>query len=859
MASPLKRRNSSDRWRIVLGAVVGGLLSLLLILAVFFGRGVVDDLKRLQSASSDNVQWMLSQVEVEYHAFVSTLNYRESDGTSDLGAIREKYDVLYSRVDTLHSSPMFQGLAQDPTYLKSLTILRGFVFQVLPLIDSDDESLRAGIGNLWEQTTAIRWDVRALSVSGLSHFARESDLRRSEMAQTLLNLALVSTVLFAALTALSFYLLLANRKSQMRGIMLAQANARMNTVLSTSLDAIIVTKSNGELLEFNRAAEHIFQRQLDDVKGKLVEDIIVPPSLRQAHRDGIQRLNSGVERWILGKDRVQTEGIRADGEVFPMELTLQSASYGTEEILIGFIRDISQRVSDEKELIEARDRALAGEKAKADFLKLMSHEIRTPLNGILGNLSLLDHSDLANEQRRFVRNMKISGDVLLGHVDSVLDIAMLEAGKLAIVNEPMQISALLQDLVAGQSGSANSQNIDIDWKWVGTPRDWIISDVRRLHQLLLNLVGNALKFTDQGQVMIEAEVDRTPVGDISQKHIIEFRVVDTGIGIPENDIDRLFEDFQTSGASSGRMTGGTGLGLGIAKRMAEAMGGNIAVKSVVGEGSTFAVQLPISVVDSPVLDPRSRAQTDNRPGLDILVVEDNEINLEVIQNMLQGDGHNVSFAPNGLLGVKKAQEQRYDFIFMDISMPVMDGIQATSLIRDGDGLSTDAPIIAVSANVMPQDRDRFLEVGMNAYISKPLTLEKLRREISAFRNGHVDKSEHHNVENPIQVHLTDMRANLGEEVFPMLLERMLSESDALVQDLCQSGKRQTALPELPELAAQIHKTAGSAAVFGATDFRQRLLDLEKAAKSEDVETFTALTNQLGEIWSETRAELTFSD
>lgn len=853
MVSPLKRRNSSNRWRTVLGAVVGGLLTLLLILAVFFARGVVTDLKRLQSASSDNVQWMLSQVEVEYNAFASTLH--DDDGKADLFAIREKYDVLYSRVDTLHSSPMFHGLAQDPKFLVSLTTLGEFVFEILPLIDSDDDSLRAGLGKLLQQTTDVRWDVRALSVSGLSYFARESDLRRSEMAQTLLRLALVSAALFIALTALSIHLLLANQKSRMRGIMLAQANEQMNTVLSTSLDAIIVTKSNGELLEFNRAAEHIFQRKDHEVKGKLVEEVIVPPSLREAHRDGIDRLNSGVERWILGKDRVQTEGIRADGEVFPMELTLQSASYGTEEILIGFIRDISLRVADEKELIEARDRALAGEQAKADFLNLMSHEIRTPLNGILGNLSLLDHSSLTDEQRQFIRNMKISGDVLLGHVDSVLDIAMLEAGKLAIINEPVHLSALLRDLVDGQSGSAIAQGVDIDWKWIGPPQDWVVSDTRRLHQLLLNLVGNAIKFTDIGRVVIEAEIDTETDGNDLEKHIIEFRIIDTGVGIPEEDIDRFFEDFQTSDATFGQNVGGTGLGLGIAKRLAEALGGNITVKSVVGQGSTFTIRLPISFVDIPAKHTIDEGQSDQPQGLDILVVEDNEINLEVIRNMLHRDGHRVSSAADGLSGVEKAQERRYDFILMDISMPVMDGVQATSIIRNGDGPSANTPIIAVSANVMPQDRDRFLEVGMNAYISKPLTIEKLRRYLIALNNGQLRHDKQLSPENPIQVHLDEMRDNLGKAVFPKLLDRLLSESDALVDDLCQD--RETQIP-LSDLADQIHKVAGSAAVFGATKFRQALLGLEEAARAGDAISLSKLSDQLGDVWHETRADLTVS-
>lgn len=722
-----KRRSGA-----ALGWVVSVSLVLVMALSVIYSREVLTDLAQLQSADSDNVHWTLTQAEVEYLSFINALNAGTPE-TADLDQVREKYDIFYSRLSTLQNARLFRDLTANPTFDRSLNNLTTLINDALPLIDGPDDALRAAIPDLLQKTQEGRSHIRALSVSGLAHFAQRSDVQREEIARTLSNLALATATLLVLLTALSIYLLIINRQSQNREVALQQANQRMHTILDTSLDGVIVVNSDGQVVEFNSAAEKIFGHDLADVKGRTVGDILVPDHMIDDHLNGMKRVREGGERHVIGKGRVTLEAKRANGEVFPIELAVQSAWDGKTQIFIAFIRDISQRIADEQELVRARDQALAGEKAKAEFLTVMSHEIRTPLNGLLGNLSLLNGTGLTSEQRQFQRNMEVSGRILLKHVDSVLDIAKFEAGKLQIDEDRVNLSELLQNLADGQRGHATNRGNVIEWCWVGPEQKWVLTDAQRVYQILLNLVGNAIKFTEFGRISIEAEVDCLPL--TKGRKTIEFRVSDTGIGIADNQTEAIFEDFHTNDSSFGRETGGAGLGLGIARRIVEAMDGEIGVESVVDEGSTFWVRLPMrpaTALKSPKEKPDS---TGPMPQLDILVVEDNEINLQVARSMLRREGHKVTSATDGQSGVDVAGTRRFDLIFMDISMPILDGLQATRLIRSGDGPSRKSPIIALSANVLPQDKERFLDAGMDAFLGKPLTQAALRRALYSVRGG----------------------------------------------------------------------------------------------------------------------------
>ncbi|MCA0872927.1 PAS domain S-box protein [Seohaeicola saemankumensis] len=843
-----------SRGQLVMIAGIALLAAVIIFQITALSIQVVGHLNRLQSAGSDNTQWTLSQAEVEFLEFAHAVDLSSEAAEPDLDSVRREFDIFYSRIRTISSSPLYAGLQALSAFQEPLSETQAFLNASVERIDGSDTDLIAGLGALQTEIWGLRPTIRTLASSGLSYFARQSDEGRRAIASTLFWLAAISLLLFAALAWLAVYLGVINRRLSRRGADLSQANQRMNTILSTSLDGVIVSDAEGRVVEFNEAAETIFGYTAEDAKGRRIGELIVPPALREAHNAGIERMKASGERRVVGRGRVTLDAMRAGGEIFPVEMALQRAQDHDTEIVIGFLRDISQRVASEEELVLARDRAVAGEKAKADFLAVMSHEIRTPLNGVLGNLTLMEQTKLSRRQFEYVRNMKISGRILMGHVDAVLDIAKYEAGKLQINAEPVGLSQLLQDIVDAQSGAAEAQGTVIEWNWLGQPMDWAKTDAARLQQILLNLVGNAIKFTEQGRITIEAEVLRAPVQEDDAKRWVEIRVIDTGVGIPPEDLQLVFDDFETRDVSFGRATGGTGLGLSIARRMTEALGGEIGAESEPGSGSLFWVRLPLDPADPPRKDVRSAPDREGLRQLNVLVVEDNEINLELARNMLELDGHAVTSAMNGQSGIEKAGQTRFDLILMDISMPVMDGVEATRAIRAGNGPSADAPIVALSANVLPQDIDRFRAAGMNDFLGKPLGLDDLRRILSDIRDGkgqYVPPSEGAGLIDSQK--LRETRDSLTSAAFDRLLSRFVTESDELLSWL--NGLDLSSHP-LPDVAERCHKVAGSAAVFGARDFRAGLVELENHANAGDTAKSELSIKRLSSLWPETRDKLT---
>lgn len=847
MSLGTERLKSPGRW---LFWAIGLGFFVILLITILLGRQVFFDLDEQRSASSDNVQWTLTQVEVEYLSFLNAIEHlgHETDaiGAVELEKVRREFDVFYSRVDTLASARLFSELRTLPHFSTPLASLSEFLDQTVQYVDAEDRIFLNALEGILQRATLLKQDVRSLSVAGLSYFAELSDDRRVQTARTLSQLAAFSGLLLLALMLASAYLLSVNRKIRLGSEELRQTNQRMQTVLSTSLDAVIVADMTGDVVAFNPVAEAIFGHSEAEAIGKPIGDLIVPPHLRDAHQTGMERMQHGGEKRVVGKGRVQLEAMRANGEVFPVELALQSAQDANGEIIISFIRDISKRVSDEKELIDARDKALAGQKTKDEFLTVMSHEIRTPLNGILGNLNLLSNTRLTKDQKQFLRNMEISGEVMLNHVNSVLDISRLEAGRLMLAKEVINLSELLQDIIDSQSSYAAQNGNVLRWNWVGDAQPWVKTDAQRLKQIILNLVGNAIKFTQGGQVTVE--VEHTGPSDHPGKALIEFRVIDTGIGIAEADIEFVFDDFHTLNTALNRTSEGTGLGLGIARRLVRSMGGEIGVESAPEEGSVFWVSLSLAETE-PASTPISDSDVANAPEpLNLLVVEDNEINLLVIKSMLERDGHKVFTARDGRSGVDLATANAYDVILMDISMPIMDGLSATRHIREGGGRSADAPIIAVSANVLPDAIDRFRNAGMNAFISKPIDTVSLRKALKGVAGneasgffGEADSSR-----------LQEMREDLGDTAFFRLLGEFVDETDALMVQLNNAAWQHG---DQSALSKECHRIAGSAPLFDADDLRDVLISIEVAIENGAHDEISVLVHRAKGAWAAARKRL----
>ncbi len=389
--------------------------------------------------------------------------------------------------------------------------------------------------------------------------------------------------------------------------------------------------------------------------------------------------------------------------------------------LIGAFQEITEHHALVADLQESMGRTEQALKAKGEFLAMMSHEIRTPMNGVIGIAALLGETTLTDEQKDLVRTIEVSGQALLTMINDVLDASKIEAGKLVLEKSPFNLIQTVDEVKALFAEQAKSKNIEFKVTLLTEVPTLLIGDGGRIRQILLNLVGNALKFTERGTVELKIETtERTP-GIFS----INFAVQDTGIGIPEHILGKLFTPFTQADATMARKYGGTGLGLSICRRLVGMMDGKIDVASEFGHGSVFSftIELP-RYVKAKYSSPSDLTKRDvNDRALNVLVAEDNVINRKIAISMLEKLGCNVSIACDGEEALSRATNEQFDMIFMDWQMQKIDGLEVTRRIRSQ---ASPVVIVAMTANAMEGDRAKCLEAGMNDYLSKPLEPKKLK-------------------------------------------------------------------------------------------------------------------------------------
>jgi PAS domain S-box-containing protein len=403
--------------------------------------------------------------------------------------------------------------------------------------------------------------------------------------------------------------------------------------------------------------------------------------------------------------------------------------------VIGTISDITDQKNTENELLHAKQIAEAATKSKSIFLANMSHEIRTPMNSIIGIINILLQTDLTSEQKEYVDIVNISGNNLLTIINDILDFSKIEADQIKLENIRFNIREEINDIIKLLSIKAIGKGLQLSIKVNSSVPEWVNGDPVRLKQIVTNLTNNALKFTKEGSVAIEAEI----IEEGNTSYTLKFKVIDTGVGILEKEKQHLFKTFSQLEESTSRKYGGTGLGLAISKKLSHLMGGEIGVESEFGVGSTFwftvvlgkpsETEIKTDFKKPQIIEPLSRP-------LSVLLVEDNLLNQKFASATLRKQGHKIDIAENGRTAVEQFEKNEYDLILMDIQMPIMDGITASKKIREIENKrnsKSKVKILAVTAYAMENDRQKCLTAGMDEYLTKPFKPDELINMINKLK------------------------------------------------------------------------------------------------------------------------------
>jgi len=648
------------------------------------------------------------------------------------------------------------------------------------------------------------------------------------------------------------------------------ASQYARSLIEASLDPLFTINPSGKITDLNEASVSITEMSRDKIIGTDFFDYFTEPQKAREVYQEVYANGFVADYPLIMKDNEHTN-VLLNGSVYTDER-------GNVLGVVVVARDITDQKRIETELIEAKVFAelatiIAEEakgkaesatviaesavKAKQQFLSNMSHEIRTPMNAIIGFTKVVLKTDLTSKQKEYLTAIKLSGDALIVLINDILDLAKVDAGKMIFQQTPFKMSLSISAMLHLFETKIQEKNLELVKEYDPNIPDVLIGDPVRLHQIILNLVSNAVKFTSKGKIIVSIRL----LTQDEEKVSIEFSVSDTGIGIPENKIERIFENFQQASSGTSRLYGGTGLGLAIVKQLVEPQGGSIHVKSVVGEGSTFSFILSfLKTTEEAEIETEIEELDTEIKNIKVLVAEDIPLNQLLMKTLLDDFGFERDIAANGRIAIEKLKEKTYDIILMDLQMPEMNGFEATEYIRNE--MKSKIPIIALTADVTTVDLAKCKAVGMNDYIAKPVDERLLYNKIVGLvkkptlikynandNDEQMEGKKSRCIDLDYLIRRTKSNPNLMMEMISLYLE----QTPPLISTMKQSFKDK----DWHLLYSAVHKMIPSFSIMGiSTDFENMAKKVQEFASTQkQSEGIHDMVFQLGKVCSQACEEL----
>ncbi|GIT90809.1 hybrid sensor histidine kinase/response regulator [Jannaschia pagri] len=793
-----RRATTIERYRLAVATALG-------CLAIFMGAILTylpSHLSELAVAQGDVTPWSISQLDAEFAKLDAALARRQATGAPSDEALRLRIDIALSRLEIVRAGTFGRLLDGDGDD-QAMSDLAAIGNRLVEAADAPGALTEANIRQLTELVAEARPLARDVALQGVAISSERTEQSRDRVLRSLTLTGAIAGVLLVGLAILVILLSRLLRVAQDRDAAVSRSSRRLQSTIEASMDAIVTTDADGRIVAFNSAAERMFGHDRSGVIGRPVLSTLFVAQIPACGigAAGLAELASRPTTAEALKAR------RATGEPFPAELKLTQVEARDGAEYIAYIRDMTLQQQAQQRLIDARDRALRTDTAKSRFLAVMSHEMRTPLNGVLGVLDLLRTTDLSATQSRFVDVANASGELLLERVNDALDITRIETESLHLDTAPFDVTRLLTGVAEVLAPLAVEKSLSIDVDIAPDVDGWFMGDAARIRQILVNLGGNAVKFTDEGAVILQATL--AP----NDPTVLAISVHDTGSGIAPADQERIFDDFVSLAQAQGRQTRGDGLGLAIARRLARQMGGDLTVASTLDLGTSFTLSLALDRAQTAPLVSRTSPEMDT-PTRDVLLVEDNEINRTILRAMLTNLGHRVTEACDGLDALDRLAAAPYDLILMDINMPGPNGLSVIRQVRQGDGPNAQSRIVALTAHGQEEFSAKATAAGADGFETKPIRLSTLATLLADIGEAPMPLSRP-----PEDMHevIADLAKVLGPAQVHRTITTLSSEIDALI------AAKDAGEP----ITDRAHRAKGAAAMLGAVGLVDLLAEAEQ--------------------------------